>query len=160
MGEGRVVMGLLFYPRGGSAYVVRYLSPALARTGWSVSLAVGSLGTAGDETYAPTFFDGLDVHFLDSTDAVRAFEAGGDAIAAPRPMHPSYEDRPDVPDVVFAAVAPDLAEHLSGAWEGHCAPRAPTTPGCSICITSPRSSTPCAAGGPRCRWSCTCTARS
>jgi len=117
MGVGRVVMGLLFYPRGGSAYVVRYLSPALARTGWSVSLAVGSLGVAGDETYAPTFFDGLDVHFLDSTDAVRTFEAGGDAIAAPRPMHPSYEDRADVPDVVFASVAPELAEHLSGAWE-------------------------------------------
>src|SRR5438105_870565 len=73
MGRGRIVMGLLFFPRGGSAYVVRYLSPALARAGWSVSLAVGSLGVQGEETYAPTFFDGLDVHFLDSTDAVRAF---------------------------------------------------------------------------------------
>ena len=30
MDRGRVVMGLLFSPRGGSAYVVRYLSPALA----------------------------------------------------------------------------------------------------------------------------------
>ena len=83
MGQGRIVMGLLFFPRGGSAYVVRYLSPALARAGWSVSLAVGSLGVPGEETHAPTFFDGLDVHVLDSTDAVRAFEAGGDAIAAP-----------------------------------------------------------------------------
>ena len=36
MGAGRVVMGLLFYPRGGSAYVVRYLSPALERAGWQV----------------------------------------------------------------------------------------------------------------------------
>ena len=34
MNKGRVVMGLLFYPRGGSAYVVRYLSPALGRAGW------------------------------------------------------------------------------------------------------------------------------
>ena len=118
MDKGRVVMGLLFYPRGGSAYVVRYLSPALARAGWSVSLAVGSLGAAGDETHAPTFFDGLDVHFVDSTDAVRAFESGDDAIAAPLPMHPSYEDRADVPDVVFASVPPELAEHLSAVWEG------------------------------------------
>ena len=47
MGQGRVVMGLLFYPRGGSAYVVRYLSPALARAGWTVSLTVGSLGVPG-----------------------------------------------------------------------------------------------------------------
>jgi len=117
MGRGRIVMGLLFFPRGGSAYVVRYLSPALARTGWSVSLAVGSLGTPGEETHAPTFFDGLDVHVLDSTDAVRVFEAGGDAIAAPKPMHPSYEDRAGAPDVVFAAVPPERAEHLGAAWE-------------------------------------------
>src|ERR1700709_1399732 len=111
MTQGRVVMGLLFFPRGGSAYVVRYLSPALARVGWSVSLAVGSLGVAGEDTYAPTFFDGLDVHFLDFTDAVRAFEAGGDAIAAPQPMHPSYEDRAGVADVLLAAVPPGRAEH-------------------------------------------------
>jgi len=117
MGQGRIVMGLLFFPRGGSAYVVRYLSKALARAGWSISLAVGSLGVRGKETHAPTFFDGLDVRILDSTDAVRTFEAGGDAIAAPRPMHPSYEDRAGVADVVFASVPPELAEHLSAAWE-------------------------------------------
>ena len=121
MDQRRVVMGLLFYPRGGSAYVVRYLSPALARAGWSVSLAVGSLGDPGNETHAPTFFADLDVHFVDSTDAVRTFAAGDDAIAAiaaPQPMHPSYEDRADVPDVVFAAVPPELAEHLVAVWEG------------------------------------------
>lgn len=111
-------MGLLFYPRGGSAYVVRYLSPALARRGWTVSLAVGSLGVAGEETHAPTFFEGLDVHFVDSTDAARAFEVGGDAIAAPQPMHPSYEDREGVPDAVFAAVPAELAGHLADVWEG------------------------------------------
>jgi glycosyltransferase involved in cell wall biosynthesis len=117
MGERRVVMGLLFYPRGGSAYVVRYLSPALERAGWTVGLATGSLGVAGEETHAPTFFGGLDVHVVDATDAVRAFEAGGDAIAAPQPMHPSYEDRDGVPDVVFAAVPPALADHLAAVWE-------------------------------------------
>ena len=63
-------MGLLFFPRGGSAYVVRYLSPALERAGWSVGLAVGSLGEPGEETAAPTFFAGLDVHFLDYPDTL------------------------------------------------------------------------------------------
>jgi len=116
MDRGRIVMGLVFFPRGGSAYVVRYLSPALARAGWSVSLAVGSLGEPGEETHAPTFFDGLDVHLLDFTEAVGTFARGGDAIAAPRPMHPSYEDRPGVADVVLASVPPELAEHLSAAW--------------------------------------------
>ena len=48
-------MGLLFFPRGGSAFVVRYLSPALTQAGWSVSLASGSLGARGEETNAATF---------------------------------------------------------------------------------------------------------
>jgi Glycosyltransferase len=109
-------MGLLFFPRGGSAYVVRYLSPALTQAGWSVSLAVGSLGVAGDETDAPTFFNGLDVHSLDFTSALDAFKAGGDPITASPPMHPSYEDRAGAPDVVFASIPPDLADHLSSAW--------------------------------------------
>jgi glycosyltransferase involved in cell wall biosynthesis len=118
MRAGRVVMGLLFYPRGGSAYVVRYLSPALERAGWRVSLATGSLGQIGVSTNATTFFEGLDVHPLDATDAVRAFERGEDAVAQPQPMHPSYEDRAGVPDVILASVPPELAEHLADAWKG------------------------------------------
>ncbi len=117
MEHGRVVMGLLFYPRGGSAYVVRYLSPALERAGWTVSLATGSLGVAGEGTHAPTFFAGLEVRVVDATDAVRAFAAGGDPIAAEQPMHPSYEDRAGVPDPVFASVVPELADHLAAVWE-------------------------------------------
>ena len=116
-GHERVVMGLLFYPRGGSAYVVRYLSPALARAGWSVSVVTGSLGVTGDETDAATFFDGLDVHPLDATAAVKGFVSGLDAIRAPEPVHPSYEDRAGAPDVVLAAVPPDLADHLVDAWD-------------------------------------------
>jgi glycosyltransferase involved in cell wall biosynthesis len=114
--DQQVIMGLLFYPRGGSAFVVRYLSPALTRAGWSVSLAVGSLGGPGDETHAPTFFDGFDVHYLDYTAAARAFAAGGDAMAVPVPMQPSYEDRAGVADVVLASVPPSRASHLSEAW--------------------------------------------
>lgn len=116
MADRHVVMGLLFYPRGGSAYVLRYLSPALKRAGWTVSLAVGSLGGAGDETYAPTFFDDLDVQFVDYTDAARAFAVGGEAVAALVPMQPSYEDRRGVPDVVLASVPPGAAGRLSEIW--------------------------------------------
>ena len=158
MDERRVVMGLLFYPRGGSAYVVRYLSPALERAGWSVSLAVGSLGARGAETNAPTFFDGLDVHAVDATDAVARFEAGGDAIAAPQPMHPSYEDRAGVPDVVFASVPPELADHLTRRGTRRSGPAVPTRRACSTSTTSRRSSTPPTGTGPRCPWWCTSTA--
>ena len=44
-------MGLLFFPRGGSAQVTRYLAAALADAGWAVSLVSGSLGCPG---WAPT----------------------------------------------------------------------------------------------------------
>ncbi|MEY2399698.1 MAG: D-inositol-3-phosphate glycosyltransferase [Actinomycetota bacterium] len=116
MSKGRVVMGLLFFPRGGSAQVSRYLSIALANADWSVSLVAGSLGVAGEETHAPTFFGDVPLRYLDFSDAVRRFEAGGSAVAAPVPMHPSYEDRDDAPDVLFAAVPESLAEHLAEAW--------------------------------------------
>jgi D-inositol-3-phosphate glycosyltransferase len=117
MAKGRVVMGLLFFPRGGSAQVTRYLAPALIETGWDVSVVAGSLGAAGEETHAPTFFDGIDLRYVDYTDAFRVHRAGGSAVAAPVPMHPSYEDRGDVPDVVLASVDPSLAWHLASIWE-------------------------------------------
>ncbi len=110
-------MGLLFYPRGGSAYVVRYLSPALDRAGWKVSLAVGSLGAPGVETSAATFFAGLDVQALDFSDAADSFARGEDPFASAAPMQPSYEDRPGVPDAVLSSVDPELLEHLSSVWE-------------------------------------------
>ena len=110
-------MGLLFFPRGGSAHGARYLSLALAQAGWSVELVTGSLGDPGEETHAPTFFAGTPVQHLDYSEAVRAFGAAGSALALPVPMHPSYEDRGDAPDVVFSAVPAGLAGHLSSVWE-------------------------------------------
>ena len=110
-------MGLLFFPRGGSAQVTKYLAVALRDAGWDVSLVVGSLGAPGDETHAPTFFGPLELHHLDYTPAVAAFEAGGSAVGAPVPMHPSFEDREGAPDVVLSAVDPALGPHLAGVWE-------------------------------------------
>jgi D-inositol-3-phosphate glycosyltransferase len=110
-------MGLLFFPRGGSAQVARYLSTALVQAHWSVELVTGSLGGPGEETHAPTFFAGTPVHYLDYSDAMRSFGAGRSAICAPVPMHPSFEDREGAPDVVLSAVPPDLAGHLASAWE-------------------------------------------
>lgn len=111
-------MGLLFFPRGGSAQVTKYLAVALGDAGWSVPLVVGSLGAPGEETHAPTFFAGAEVQHLDYSAAVAAFEAGHSAVAAPIPMHPSYEDREGAPDIVLTAVDPALTGHLADAWEG------------------------------------------
>lgn len=117
MATGKIVMGLLFFPRGGSAQVTRYLAAALGDAGWPVSLVAGSLGEPGEGTHAPTFFAGIDLQHLDYTAAVAAFETGASAVAAPVPMHPSYEDREGAPDPVLAAVDPALADHLASAWE-------------------------------------------
>ena len=110
-------MGLLFFPRGGSAQVARYLVPALTGAGWSAALVGGSVGRPGEGTHAPTFYGDLELHHLDYTAAVEAFHAGGSAIDAPVPMHPSYEDREGAPDVVLSAVDPASAGHLAAVWE-------------------------------------------
>ncbi|MGZ4664065.1 MAG: glycosyltransferase family 4 protein [Frankiaceae bacterium] len=113
----RVGMGLLFYPRGGSAFVVRELLPRLASLGWPVRLFVGSLGAPGAPTHAGTFFRGLDVWPHDYTGAIEAFARGADSLSRPVPMHPSYEDRLDAPDPIFTSVPPELLEPQVRAWQ-------------------------------------------
>ena len=39
-----------------------------------------------------------------------------DPLAADPPFHPSYEDRPDAPDRVFAALDDAQAEHQVDSW--------------------------------------------
>ena len=56
--RARVAIGLMFYPRGGSAFVVRETVPRLAEAGWDPTLYVGSLGAPGASTNAETFMPG------------------------------------------------------------------------------------------------------
>ncbi|HEX2106006.1 MAG TPA: glycosyltransferase [Solirubrobacteraceae bacterium] len=98
----RVLSGLMFFPRGGSAHVARALAEELPAHGWEVTLVSGSLGGGGVGD-AERFYAGLDVRTVD-------FRAG-DA-----PMHPSYEDRPGAPDRVFATVDDLEYEAHVAAW--------------------------------------------
>jgi len=107
----RAVMGLLFYPRGGSAQVTRSLARQLPSCGWDVTIVSGSLGEGG-RTDARRFFEGLEVRAVDYTEAA----AAADPLAADPPMHPSYEDRSDAPDPVFARVDDAGYERLVAAW--------------------------------------------
>jgi glycosyltransferase involved in cell wall biosynthesis len=95
-----VLSALMFFPRGGSAHVARALARELPAHGCEVTVVSGSLPGLGD---AEHFYAGCDVH------AVR-FDRG-DA-----PMHPSYEDRADAPDRVFAALDEDAYEAHVAAW--------------------------------------------
>ena len=91
----------MFFPRGGSSHVARALAHALPAHGWDVTVVSGSLpGGRGD---ARRFYAGLDVVAVD-------FDAG-DA-----PLHPSFEDRPDAPDPVFASVGDAAFEEHVAAW--------------------------------------------
>jgi glycosyltransferase involved in cell wall biosynthesis len=98
----RVLSALMFFPRGGSAHVARALATNLPASGWDVTVLSGSIG-GGGLSDAERFYAGLDVHAVD-------FSAGDG------PMHPSYEDRADAPDRVFAAVDDDEYERHVAAW--------------------------------------------
>ena len=112
-----IVMTLAFYPRGGSAQVVRYLGRALQTLGNDVTVACGSLGPPGVRSNAETFFEGLEVQALDFTEAIEWFDQGRDPMAAPFPIHPSFEDRPGVPDRVFTSVGESAYQHQVAAWQ-------------------------------------------
>ena len=117
MATHEVGMGLMFYPRGGSAQVVRYLSRALEHGGWQVRLATGSLGQPGAQTHAATFFRGLAVNVAEYSPALERFERGEDQLAGPTPFHGSFEDRAGAPDPVFASLGPEAMEVQIQAWE-------------------------------------------
>ena len=113
----QVVMTSAFYPRGGSAQVVRYLGGALETLGNTVTVCCGTLGAAGSSSHAGTFFAGLNVEPLDFTEAEMWFEQGRDPMAAPVPFHPSFEDRPGVPDRVFASLDDDAYHRQVAVWQ-------------------------------------------
>ena len=78
-------MSLLFYPRGGSSQVVRYLVPALEESGWPVALVAGSLGEPGERTHAESFFKHPRLTTVDYGPALQAHAQGRDPLAEPVP---------------------------------------------------------------------------
>ena len=113
-------MGLLFWPRGGSAQVARYLARALQVRGTAVQLAVGSLGDPGDHGHAQTFFgDGCSISPLHYDDAIAEWRSGADPMDAAVPLHPSFEAKPGVPDRVMTSVSKEQLAHATDVWHRH-----------------------------------------
>jgi glycosyltransferase involved in cell wall biosynthesis len=96
----RVLMGLMFFPRGGSAHVANNLARTLP--GCDVRIVSGSV----PRSRAEDFYAGLDVVGVEMEDSV---------VGDP-PLHPSYEDRPGASDRVFASLGDDVYEHQVEAW--------------------------------------------
>jgi glycosyltransferase involved in cell wall biosynthesis len=113
----RVLMGIYFYPRGGSAHSARAISRELGRNGVEVRLLSGSRSDLGEAGLASAFYAGLDVCAVDFTPALRSPDplryAGGPWTA---PMHGSYEDRPDAADPVLARLDDEELELQVQAW--------------------------------------------
>ena len=99
----KILMSLIFYPRGGSAQVARYLSGALIELGHEVHLITGTLHDDDPQHDANVFFGEIPLTLVDYTDAWRGFERGEDPLSDKWevPFHPSYEDKSGVPDRVF-----------------------------------------------------------
>jgi hypothetical protein len=123
-----VLQGFSFFPRGGSAHVVRYLTAALLQSGWNPRILAGSLGGPGELSHAATFFAGLPVSAADFTPALDAWRRDEDPLDQPVPLHASYEDKPDAPDRIFAAVSPELAVRQVDSWRRLLLELAPVEP--------------------------------
>src|SRR5207248_9052100 len=67
-----VIIGLMFFPRGGSAHVTRSLARELVELGWKVATVCGSLRLTGRPGQALEFFAGLDARPVGSPASWRA----------------------------------------------------------------------------------------
>lgn len=114
-----IAMALLFWPRGGSAQVARYLARALARHDVAVTLATGSLGSPGTRGDAADFFADVDIAPFAYDLALADWESGDDPMDSALPMHPSFEARSGVPDRVITDVSAAQLEHAVDAWTEH-----------------------------------------
>lgn len=117
MPQASVLVGLYFYPRGGSAHATRAIARQLELNGFDVRVLTGSRKDAGRHADAEAFFSGLTLNAVDFTPALASpdpvrFDAG----PGTAPMHGSYEDRPGAADLVLAALEDDGYELHVGAW--------------------------------------------
>jgi glycosyltransferase involved in cell wall biosynthesis len=110
-----VLSAILFSPRGGSASAARALARGLRNEGCAVTLVAGSRSDLGAHGDARSFYG--DVRAV-SFDRALAGDAPLEFAGPPgsAPLHPSYEDRPGAPDVVFAMLDDRAYERQVQAW--------------------------------------------
>jgi glycosyltransferase involved in cell wall biosynthesis len=113
----KLLMGIYFYPRGGSAHVCRALAREFGRQDFDVTVLAGSRSDLGDHAFAPSFYSGLDLRSVDFVPALESDDAirfdGGSGTA---PMHGSYEDRPAARDPILAGLDDEAYERQVDAW--------------------------------------------
>lgn len=113
-----MLIGIYFYPRGGSAHSCRSIARELRANGLDVTVLAGSRSDLGGEARAADFYTGLDLRAVE-------FEPAGAA-----PIHGSYEDRPGAPDRILAGFDDDAFERQVETWSEAMADAA--TPGVDV----------------------------
>jgi glycosyltransferase involved in cell wall biosynthesis len=112
-----MLMGVYFYPRGGSAHATRALARELGAHEVEVTVVAGSRSDLGEAALATSFYEDLDLRAVDFTPAIRSAEPlryeGGPWTA---PIHGSYEDRPGAVDPVLAKLDETEFELQVRAW--------------------------------------------
>ena len=158
--DADVVMALQFWPRGGSAQVVRYLAPEIVRAGWPLSLVTGSLGGPGDDGYAPEFFAPLPVTAVDYSAAMDSWRARRRSVRGGRPAAslvrgPRGRAGPGLRRRGRRRLRAAGGRLVAGAGRRAAWSRLASR----ICITSRRSARRCSGCVPNCPSSSPCTAR-
>jgi glycosyltransferase involved in cell wall biosynthesis len=113
--DRRLLSAIMFSPRGGSAHVTRALLRRLAGLGWSTRLVSGSRSDLGGDADARLFYDGIELWTVDFAPALST----SDPMRPPSsltPMHPSFEQRNDAPDAVFASLDDLDLQRQVRAW--------------------------------------------
>lgn len=112
----RILSAIMFSPRGGSSHMARALVSGLRSHGLAVTLVSGSRSDADGDADARQFY-GPGVRAVDFAPALatgRPMDYAGPPGTAP--MHPSFEDRPGAPDVVFASLDEPAFQRQVEAW--------------------------------------------
>jgi glycosyltransferase involved in cell wall biosynthesis len=113
----RVCSATQFFPRGGSAFVIRALARCFAERGDDVTLVAGSRHDPGGLSDARRFYAGLRLHEVDFTAALAAADPTVfESAPGGAPLQPSFEDRPGAPDRIFAALDDAAYECQVRAW--------------------------------------------
>jgi len=113
----KLLMGIYFYPRGGSAHVCRAIAREFERNGSEVTVLSGSRSDLDEHTEAPSFYAGLDLRAVDFAPALGSGDPlGFDGPAGTAPIQGSYEDRHEAEDPVLAAIGDEDFELQVDAW--------------------------------------------
>src|ERR1700679_1629621 len=113
----KLLMGIYFYPRGGSAHVCRAIAREFERHEFEVTVLSGSRSDLDEHTDAASFYSGLDLRAVDFAPALRAADPlAFEGPAGTAPIHGSYEDRRGAEDPVLAVLDDDAFELQVDAW--------------------------------------------